>query len=155
LIVHWPKGIPSEHHGRFRRQPGHLIDIMATCVDVADATYPSQLNGHDILPMEGRSLVPAFDDKPIGRDALYWEHEGHCAIRIGDWKLVALDHGQTWELYNLSSDRSELNDLATEQTERVEQMAAMWQTWAERTRVVPWPQGTKRCNKDNRRKSKP
>ena len=154
LIVHWPQGIQSEHHGQFRRQPGHLIDIMATCVDVADATYPRQLNGHDILPMEGRSLVPAFDDKPIERDALYWEHEGHCAIRIGDWKLVSLDRGQTWELYDLSCDRSELNDLAAEQPERVEKMAAMWQTWAERTHVVPWPQAKPRRSKGNRKKAK-
>ncbi len=91
------------------------------------------------MPMEGRSLVPALDDKPIERDALYWEHEGHCAIRINDWKLVSLDRAETWELYDLSCDRSELNNLAAEQPERVEKMAALWQTWAERAHVVPWP----------------
>ena len=155
LIVHWPQGIPPEHNGRFRRQPGHLIDVMATCADVAGAAYPRQIDGHDVLPMEGRSLVPAFDDKPIERDALYWEHEGHCAIRIGDWKLVALDRGQTWELYDLSCDRSELNDLAAEQPERVEKMAAIWQTWAERTGVVPWPQSKSRPSKGNTKKARP
>ena len=36
------------------------------------------------------SLVPAFDNKPIQRDAIYWEHEGNAAIRAGDWKLVRL-----------------------------------------------------------------
>jgi len=143
LIVHWPAGIDSKHNGRFRRQPGHLIDIMATCVDLAGADYPRKLDGHEILPMEGRSLVPAFDDRPIEREAIYWEHEGHCAIRMGNWKLDSLDRGQTWELYDLSRDRSELHDLSAEQPERVRQMAAKWKAWAERAQVIPWP-GQKR-----------
>jgi arylsulfatase A-like enzyme len=62
--------------------------------------------------MEGRSLVPAFANQPIERDALYWEHEGNAAIRVGDWKLVRLGRNGPWELYNLKTDRTELHDLA-------------------------------------------
>ena len=74
LIVHWPAGFAAQNE--LRQQPGHLVDIMATCVDVGGAKYPTEFNGHKILPMEGRSLAPAFENKPIQRDALYWEHEG-------------------------------------------------------------------------------
>ena len=61
--------------------------------------------------MEGRSLVPAFDNQPIERDALYWEHEGNAAVRVGDWKLVRMGRNGPWELYDLKADRTELHDL--------------------------------------------
>ncbi|MHC4568526.1 MAG: arylsulfatase, partial [Planctomycetota bacterium] len=109
LIAHWPARIRSR--GKLRHQPGHLIDIMATCVDVSLAEYPSEYKGNSITPMEGRSLVPAFDSKPIEREAIYWEHEGNRAVRQGKWKLVSRHPGE-WELYDLEADRTELNDLA-------------------------------------------
>ena len=62
---------------------------MATCVDLAGAAYPKEFAGKPITPLEGRSLLPAFDGKPIERDAIFWEHEGNRAVRQGDWKLVA------------------------------------------------------------------
>jgi arylsulfatase len=80
LIAHWPAGIKAR--GELRHQPGHLVDIMATCVDVAGAKYPKEFSGKAIQPMEGRSLVPAFRNKTIKRDALYWEHQGNAAIRV-------------------------------------------------------------------------
>ena len=87
LIAYWPEHITRK--GELEKQPGHLIDLMSTCTDLAGATYPAKSDGHDILPTEGRSLVPAFDAKPIERDAIYWEHEGNRAMRQGKWKLVA------------------------------------------------------------------
>jgi arylsulfatase len=114
LIVHWPQEIKRK--GEFRKQPGHLIDIMATCVDAASAKYPEEFNGEKIIPMEGRSLIPAFTDKPINREALFWEHEGNRAIRLGKWKLVARVERNMrfresdidrWELYDLEVDRTE------------------------------------------------
>lgn len=86
LIAHWPQGITAKNE--LRTQPAHLIDIMATAVDVSGAAYPKEFKGHAITPMEGRSLVPAFANKPLDRDAIYWEHEGNAAIRVGDDKLV-------------------------------------------------------------------
>ncbi|UCG60268.1 MAG: arylsulfatase [Phycisphaerales bacterium] len=136
LIAHWPARITT--HGKLRHQPGHLIDIMATCVDVAAATYPSEYKGSKITPMEGRSLVPAFDDKPIQREAIYFEHEGNRAVRAGKWKLVS-KHPGGWELYDLEADRTELNSLAQKYPEKVQQLKAMYQRWAERCGVQPWP----------------
>lgn len=138
LIAHWPKGIPAK--GELRTQPGHLIDIMATCVDVAGAKYPSAFNGQDILPMEGRSLVPAFANHAIERDAIYWEHMGNAAVRVGDWKLVRLGRDGAWELYNLKTDRTELHDLAAQEPERAKELAEKWEAWAQRAHVKPYPE---------------
>jgi arylsulfatase len=137
LIAHWPAGISSR--GELRHQPGHLIDIMATCVEVGGAAYPQQFNGKPVLPLEGKSLVPAFANKPIERDALFWEHEGNAAVRVGDMKLVRLGRNGAWELYDLKADRTEQHDLAASQPERVKELAAKWNEWAKRAHVMPVP----------------
>ncbi|HLX62986.1 MAG TPA: arylsulfatase [Planctomycetota bacterium] len=136
LIVHWPAGIKA--HGELRAQPGHLIDIMATCVDVAGAAYPAEFNGNKITPLEGKSLRPAFDNKPIERDAIFWEHEGNRAVRDGKWKLVAKGPGGKWELYDMEADRTETQDLASSQPGKVEELTAKWEAWARRAHVIPW-----------------
>jgi arylsulfatase len=133
LIAHWPAQIKTP--GEFRQQPGHLVDIMATCVDVAGAKYPAEFNGHAIQPMEGRSLVPAFANKPIEREALYWEHEGNAAIRVGDWKLVRLGAQGPWELYDLKADRTEQHNRVAEKPDLARELAAKWDAWAERCNV--------------------
>jgi arylsulfatase A-like enzyme len=131
LIAHWPAGIRAR--GELRRQPGHLVDIAATCVELAGAAYPA-----DATPLEGRSLSPAFAGGPIQREALFWEHEGNRAVRVGDWKLVA-KHGRPWELYDLSRDRVEANDLAAREPERVRRLTALYDAYAARALVAPWP----------------
>jgi arylsulfatase A-like enzyme len=154
LIVHWPARISAKNE--YRQQPGHVVDIMATCVDVAGAKYPSEFNGKSIPPMEGRSLVPAFDDKPIQRDAIYWEHEGNAAIRVGDWKLVRAGYRGGWELYDLSADRTELHDLSKEQPERARELLEKWTAWAKRTHVFPYPADVeKRLEKKPQREQRP
>lgn len=136
LIAHWPAGI--SRRGEFERQPGHVVDLMPTCLEVAGATYPRDRNGRATLALEGRSLVPAFRGDAVERGGLYWEHQGNRAVRIGQWKLVA-DHRGDWELYDLQADRTELNDLADENPEKVNELAAQWTAWAERCGVKPWP----------------
>lgn len=135
LIVHWPDGIKAKDE--MRGQPGHLIDIMATCVDVSGAKYPAEFAGNTIHPLDGRSLMPAFANEPIQRDAIYWEHEGNAAVRQGDWKLVRFQWNGVWELYNLKTDRTEQHDLSAEQPERVKQLSALWHDWAAQANVLP------------------
>ena len=146
LIVHWPSGIDPSRNGKLEHQPGHVIDIMATCADVAGGAYPRKFGEHEIIPVEGVSLLPAFSGKPVERtDALYFEHHLNCAIRDGDWKLVR--KGQTgrdaklfaWELYNVKTDRAELQNVAAENPEKVEELHAKWEDWAVRAKVKPWP----------------
>lgn len=136
LIAHWPDGFTRR--GEFERQPGHLIDIMATCVDLAGAEYPTQRNEQSIQPLEGVSLKPAFNGESLNRTApIFWEHEGHRAIRDGDWKLVAKGKNGPWELYNLAADRSEMHALSEQHPEKAKQLADAWQAWAERANVLP------------------
>ncbi len=131
LIAHWPAGISAQ--GELRTFPGHLIDIAATCRDVAGAEYPA-----DAPPLEGVSLRPVFAGETPDRPAIYWEHEGNRAVRMGDWKLVA-KHGKPWELYDISRDRVELKDLADVEKARVTMMTQMYESWANRAGVAPWP----------------
>jgi arylsulfatase len=135
LIVHWPRGL--ERAGELRHQPAHVIDILATLVELAGAGYPASRGEHPIPPMAGTSLVPAFHDESLPREALFWEHEGSRAVRVGDWKLVADSVGSPWELFDLQRDRTETSDLAAAEPERVAEMAALWQRWAEESQVLP------------------
>ena len=88
--------------------------------------------------MEGKSLQPAFDNKPIEREAIYWEHEGNRAVRQGKWKLVSKRPGG-WELYDLEADRTELHNLAAKYPQKVEQLKTLYESWATRCGVQPWP----------------
>ena len=131
LIVHWPAGIKAQ--GELRQHPSHLIDIAATCADVAQASYPQ-----DAPPLEGRSLRPAFQNQPIDRAAIFWEHEGNRAVRHKNWKLVAR-HNQPWELYDIATDRVESRNLAQQELERLRQLMGMYEAYAKRCHVEDWP----------------
>jgi arylsulfatase len=135
LIAHWPNGFKAR--GELRREPGHLIDIMATCVDISGAKYPSVYRSKQIKPMEGRSLAPSFAGKSLERKAIYWEHEANRAVLVGDWKLVAKGRKGAWELYNLKADRTETRDLAGKHPDRVAKLEAMWEAYAKRADVLP------------------
>ncbi len=139
LIAHWPAGIPSARHHALEPQPGHLIDLMATCLDVAGAEYPRTFAGETIQPLEGVSLRPGFSGRALGRrEPIFFEHEGNRAVRAGDWKLVAKGPAGPWELYDMASDRTEMHDLAAREPERVRALAAQWEAWAKRAQVLPW-----------------
>lgn len=134
LIVHWPNNVNDK--GTLRHSPGQLTDIMATIIDITKADYPETHNGHSILPMEGRSLIPIIDNDQAEEIPLFWEHEGNAAIRIGKWKLVK-KYPNDWELYDMNKDRTEMNNLAEENPKLVKEMAAKYEKWAERCNVVP------------------
>lgn len=133
LIVRWPKTIKEA--GGITHQPGHIIDLLATFVDVAGVAYPSTFQGKSIQPMQGNSLLPIFKDgKREPHPFLFWEHEGNKAVRHHNWKLVARKGGD-WELYDLEKDRSETNDLLKEKPEIVEELKEEWTNWARRVGV--------------------
>lgn len=139
LIAHWPVGIPGARENVLESQPAHLIDLMATCVDVAGADYPSEYAGNAILPLEGVSLVPAFAGDALARsEPIFWEHEGNRAVRSGKWKLVAKGPKGSWELYDMEADRTETHNLANEQPQRLAELVRQWESWADQTGVLPW-----------------
>ncbi|HIL70074.1 MAG TPA: arylsulfatase [Verrucomicrobia bacterium] len=140
LIAHWPRGIKAKNE--LRSEPSHLIDLMATCVDLSGANYPTEFKGKTIKPMEGKSLLSVFEGKSLDRKRIFFEHEGNRALRIGDWKIVAKGrHGQDnvdWELYHITEDRAELHNLADDHTERLKRMKALWVKKAALVQATPW-----------------
>ena len=145
LIVHWPAGLKTKP-GSLDNTPGYLTDIMPTALEVTGATYPKERNGVEILPLEGRSLVPLFNasNPPLAPREFCWEQYGNKAVRVGDLKAVFPAPGKTngsgkWELYDLAKDRTELHDLAGERPAELKALIAQWDTWAARAQVFPAP----------------
>jgi len=125
LIVHWPAGITAKN--QLRSTPAHVVDFVPTALELAGVTKPKEWNGEPLPPAPGRSLVPAFaQDQTIARDSLWWLHEGHRAVRVGDWKLVAAN-GEPWELYDLKTDRAEQRNLAAQMPAKVKELEQTWQ----------------------------
>lgn len=125
LIAHWPKGIQAKP-GSITRQPAHLIDFMATCIDLAGTDYPQSWPGIDLQPLEGLSLKPVFQGKQRSpHDSLFFRYASNRAIIQGDWKLVT-HRASRWELYNIAKDGTELNDLAQKMPERVKKLSRLW-----------------------------
>lgn len=131
FIAHWPAGGLAQG---WNRDPYQLPDVMATVLEVTGAQYP-----HDdaIEPLAGTSMLASWRGEPAEADrALFFEHEGNAAVRVGRWKLVR-KYAQDWELFDLGADRAELVDLAAEHPEQVAALAARYQRWAERHGVKP------------------
>jgi arylsulfatase len=135
LIVHWPAQVKK---AALTHQPGHVIDLMATCLDAAGVEYPRTFQGRALTPLEGKSLLPIVrgQTRP-GHAVLCWEHEGNRAVRQGKWKLVARFQAD-WELFNLDADRTETNNLAGKHPDKVKELAREYGRWARRCGVVLW-----------------
>ena len=136
FIVRWPAVIRKQ--GRISDELAHVTDIKPTLLGVANVKHPASYQGHTLLPLEGESLLPIFEGrKRPERSPVFWEHEGNRAVRVGEWKLVALQ-GQPWELYNMETDRTELTNLAAIYPKKVNEMSAKYDAWAKRCHVLPF-----------------
>lgn len=141
MIAHWPKGIKLPK-GSINTSYCHVIDIMATCLELSGSEYPSKYNGYDIQPYMGLSMKSIFDTGKLStkRD-LYFEHFNEKALIDSEgWKIVqpAKNNGD-WELYNLNSDRSEMHNLADKYPDRVKEMLSRYDKWEKQCKVVPRP----------------
>lgn len=131
FIARWPEVVEPD---TMTDEMTHLVDLMATCVELGDAKYPHSYNGREILPLEGISLAPVLRGQSrSGHQSLFWEWSGNRAVRQGKWKLVWDKLVKKWELYDVVADRTELNDLATAYPDRAKAMADDWFAWADRT----------------------
>lgn len=136
FIAHWPKGLTAKG---LTKVIGHEIDVMPTCLEVAGVAYPSTSKaGVTPPPLQGKSLVPVFHAQSLPERAIFWEHEGNCAVREGKWKLVS-KFPEQWELYDMEVDRTERHNLADQHPEKVRQMAADYRAWAKMAGVESWP----------------
>jgi len=125
LIVHWPRGIAAR--GQWRRTPGHVIDLVPTILEAAGGQRFATWAGQPVPPPPGKSLVPLFaKDGTVKHDSLWWLHEDNRALRVGDWKIVASGKDSAWELYDLSTERSESKNLAAEAPGKVRELAEEW-----------------------------
>ncbi len=128
LIAHWPGRIPS---GAISHETGHFVDIMPTLVELAGAAYPSEVNGAGIPPMQGISLVPAFEGGELDRpDPVFFRWKNGRAIIDGDWKAVRWEPAE-WELYRIREDRTETNDLSAEEPGMLSRLIERYDAWVE------------------------
>ncbi len=131
MIAWWPGKVEANS---ITEEPGHIIDFMATFVEMAETKYPKKRNGESILPLEGKSLLPIFAGKKRrGHRYMAWEWSGNRAYREGDMKVVWDKLVKEWELYNLSTDRTESFNLAQSQPETTQRLVKAWHDWAEET----------------------
>ncbi|MCT4646681.1 MAG: arylsulfatase [Carboxylicivirga sp.] len=134
FIVNWPKGIKNMN-GKWNREKVHLIDIMPTLCEISGAKYPENFKGNSIQAMEGVSLLNSFNGNALEERPIFFSHMKAKAVVLGDWKAVwskKMPHEIKWELYNLKEDRCEINDLAEEYPDKVNEMAEMWDAYAQR-----------------------
>jgi arylsulfatase len=137
MIAFWPKGIGAKKGG-ISNHVGHVMDFMATFVELAKATYPTQYKGRTISPTTGVSLLPVLQGKEnIEHARLFNEHFNARFVREGQWKLVSRSKDTTWHLYNMTQDQTELNDLSATYPQEVERLTREWRSWASAHQVFP------------------
>jgi arylsulfatase len=141
FIVRWPGEVPATN--TVNETSAHLVDIMATLVDITGATYPENSRGETVADMDGVSLLPAFRNGTVERGKpVFFEWRNGRAVVDGHWKLVVhhvrdqdVESGLwdfstgEWELYDLSSDRTEINNLASTNPEKLAEMQQKFEKW--------------------------
>jgi arylsulfatase A-like enzyme len=145
MIACWPNGIAP---GGMCHELGHVIDFMPTLAELAGAECPTEYGGHKVLPAEGRSFASALSGGSLGsRDPLFWEFQQCRAVRLGNWKLVSQGPPRnhigvevpsglnSWELYDMSIDRSETNDLSAQHPDKVKELDDLWREWYDRCKA--------------------
>jgi arylsulfatase len=140
MIAHWPKGI-KQKKGSITTQTGHVIDVMATCLELSGAVYPNEYHQNKIIPFEGLSLLPVLKTGTReGHKDLCFEHfDEKALIDRSGWKIVRPKNSKQWELYNLNEDRTEMHDLAAQYPDRVAEMEQRYLAWEEKAMVIPRP----------------
>lgn len=139
MIARWLNQIDSV--GGYQTQIAHVIDFMATFVDISGATYPTELNGYQVKPMDGQSIKTLLTSMSLNgkkRENLYWQSTPgkQRAIRSGDWKLVSEGDDYNNELYNLVTDPFENNNLANSNREKLKELDSMFYEWANRVGIA-------------------
>ncbi|MDB4810201.1 sulfatase-like hydrolase/transferase, partial [bacterium] len=124
-IVHWPKGI-HQNTPKIIDQPAHLIDVLPTLAAITQSPIPEKWDARQLRPVSGQSLTPIFQGRNLERQApLHFLFSSDRGLRDENWKIVSF-RNEPWELYDLSSDRTELNNLAKRHPDRLKEMIDRW-----------------------------
>jgi hypothetical protein len=155
LAISWPGHIKDV--GGIRTQFHHMIDIVPTILEATGVKAPGEVNGIKQRPIEGVSMAYTFDqanaNAPSKRETQYFEMLGNRAIyhdgwiaattpptlpwKMGSGTLPDVVNGYHWELYNITEDYSEYNDLAAKQAEKLKELQALFLTEAAKYNVFP------------------
>ena len=142
LVASWPNGVKAR--GELRHDMGHVIDFLPTLMELAGVCSEDNPLPEGAPPLPGKSLLPSLEkDGSVTPDHTYFHHEGHRALRVGDWKLVnesKVNRGTTddpWALYDLSTDRCEMVDLSAQKPQKCLEMQARWQACEDEYRHQP------------------
>ncbi len=134
LVVRWPAVI--HQRGQITKQVGHVIDFMATFLEIAGIKYPNEFKQRRPLPLEGKSLLPIFQGKQReAHSELCWDTPWHHAVLMGQYKAIREKKKGTWQLFDLEADGTETNDLAEKQPQRVQEMAKHFEAWRKRVNI--------------------
>ncbi|MFW5832078.1 MAG: arylsulfatase [Prolixibacteraceae bacterium] len=134
FIAWYPEKFPA---GKINHTVSHIVDVMPTLLELAGTTYPEEFEGYKIKPAEGKNLIPVITEmKKLEDQTYYFEHLGKCGVIDSEWKIVRF-RDEPWELYNLKQDRSETNNLAEENPEKLNELAQKYDAWAEKNNVLP------------------
>jgi len=147
LVISWPKGIKAR--GEIRNQYHHSVDIVPTLLEVIGLEMPEEYNGVKQVPLSGVSMAYTFDaepNDPTKKEVQYYAMLGSRGIWKDGWKAAAVHaplSGQgnfdndDWELYHVAVDRSESNDLAKENPEKLQELIDAWFVEAKKNNVLP------------------
>ncbi|MDH4476957.1 MAG: arylsulfatase [Verrucomicrobiaceae bacterium] len=132
-IASWPAVVKQP--GTITDQRGHIIDLMATIVDVGGGSWPAEIAGTKIEPLPGKSLAPILaGEQRAPHEVLYLQLFDHRAVIAGDMKLVS-DWGRPAEMFNLATDRTELHDLSKDQPAELQRLEKLWSDFSAKTGV--------------------
>ncbi len=158
MAISWPRRIKAD--GTMRGQFHHVNDIAPTLYETLGIPHPKNVNGHEQQPMDGVSLAYPFDrpDEPTRKKVQYFENaasrgiyaEGWYACAFGPFvpwdtpstaqRLASWDaNSEPWELYDLTKDFSQANDLAKAHPNKLEELKALFKE-VSRDNLV-WPIG--------------
>ena len=147
LVISWPAGIKAKNE--IRHQYHHSVDIVPTILEITGLEMPAVNHGVEQYPLSGVSMAYTFDaepDAPTQKDIQYFTMLGTRGIWKDGWKALAVHSPlsgkgnfdeDVWELYHVEEDRSESNDLATENPEKLQELIAAWFDEAEKNLVLP------------------
>jgi arylsulfatase len=153
MCISWPSHIKDA--GGIRNQFHHIVDIAPTILEVAGVQAPETVNGIAQKPIEGVSMAYTFDSasalstretqyfEMLGNRALY--HDGWIAATVppqppwllGTAKMPDIMTGYKWELYNITDDYSQNNDLAAKNPDKLKELQALFMDEARKYEVLP------------------
>jgi arylsulfatase len=150
FVVHWPAGLEDSLRGGLRRQYAHITDLLPTLLDIVGVERPAERNGRPLKPLNGVSFADTLTDPtaPSRHTEQLYEQNGHRGYYRDGWEIVSLHDGLTpfgdheWELFDLRTDPTELDDRRDADPDKLAELAAAWEEAAWAGQVYPLDEGS-------------